>query len=359
MMPRKILLYTHAMVGGGAERVLALLASGFIRRGHEVILAADHQADANETYIDQRVRRVTLPPGHLQAVLGLARLLRVEKPAVSLSAIGVSNLKHVCAALLAGRQSLAILSYHGHVEAEPQFLSALGNRLTPLLTRFTARTICVSEGLKRHVVDDLGASAARTIVIHNPVATERARPARDEAELARRDLIVLALGRLDPIKQFPLLVRAFARAGVENSRLVILGEGAERSAVEAEIARLGLKDRVELPGYVAEPWDYFIKARVLAISSRSETFGNAAVEALAHGLAVVATDSMGPHEILNAPETGTLVPVGDETALAGAIRAALLNPGDPAPRVRRAEEFSVETAIDRYEALFEEIDRQK
>jgi glycosyltransferase involved in cell wall biosynthesis len=94
---------------------------------------------------------------------------------------------------------------------------------------------------------------------------------------------------------------------------------------------------------------------VLALASDHETFGNVLVEALAHGLAVVSTDCGGPSEVLNSPETGVLVPCGDETALAAAMRAALLEPGDPKPRVRRAQDFSVANAVELYERLFERL----
>ena len=110
-----------------------------------------------------------------------------------------------------------------------------------------------------------------------------------------------------------------------------------------------------MPGYVAEPWGYFARARLCAVSSRSESFSNAVVEALAHGLPVVSTDCGGPGEIISRPEEGVLVPVGDESALAAALAAALASPGDPAPRIARAELFSVDRALDAYERLFEEV----
>jgi glycosyltransferase involved in cell wall biosynthesis len=120
-------------------------------------------------------------------------------------------------------------------------------------------------------------------------------------------------------------------------------------------AALGIAERVDMPGYVNEPWAYFEKARVCAVSSLSESFSNAVVEALAHGLPVVATDCGGPREIISAPAEGVLVPVGDEAALAAALGAALAAPGDPAPRIARAAAFSVEHALDAYQRLFEDV----
>jgi glycosyltransferase involved in cell wall biosynthesis len=231
----------------------------------------------------------------------------------------------------------------------------LSNRMTPLTTRLAARSVCVSDWMRRHVVEDLHGSAPRTVTIHNPVSIGEARPAASAAELLRREPLILALGRLVPEKDVGLLISAFARLELKRTRLVIIGEGPQRQALEDRARALGVLERVEMPGYVTEPWDYFGRARVCAISSRSESFSNAVVEALAHGLPVVATDCGGPGEIISRPEEGVLVPVGDEAAFADALATALGAPGDPEPRVARARLFSLDRALDAYERLFDEV----
>jgi glycosyltransferase involved in cell wall biosynthesis len=184
---------------------------------------------------------------------------------------------------------------------------------------------------------------------------DEARPAADEAELLRRDPVVLAAGRLIPEKGFGLLISALARIDLPQARLVILGDGPQRGALADEARARGVAERIDMPGYVAKPWEYFRRARVCAISSRSESFSNVAVEALAHGLPVVSTDCGGPGEIISRPEEGSLVPIDDEPAMAQALAAALGAPGDPAPRVARAQTFSVDRAVDAYQRLFAEV----
>jgi glycosyltransferase involved in cell wall biosynthesis len=303
--------------------------------------------------VDPRVRLVCLGASHPRATLKLARLLAEERPDASISALGVRNLKHVAAAIWAGRLRRAVLSYHGHLGAEPRFLDRISNRSTPLTTRLAARTVCVSDWMRRHVVSDLHGSARRAVTIYNPVSIEAARAPATAAELSRRNPIILAVGRLVPVKDFGLLIAAFARLDLPAAKLVIIGEGPLRPILEEQARRLGVAARLEMPGYVDEPWSYFEKARLCAITSRSESFSNVAVEALAHGLPVVSTDCGGPGEIISRPEEGVLVPVGDEAALAAALRAALADPGDPAPRVARAQLFSVDRAVEAYERLFE------
>ena len=98
-----------------------------------------------------------------------------------------------------------------------------------------------------------------------------------------------------------------------------------------------------------------LKGRVAVVTGGAQAIGLACVEALAHGLPVIATDCGGPAEILVAPVQGTLVPVGDVEALARALRLALADPGDPAPRQARAREFSLEAARDHYGALIGDV----
>lgn len=354
---RKYLFYTHALAGGGAERVMSLLASGFARRGCDVIFACDRAAQENRGYVEDGVRLVVLPEGHVAATRALARLLREEKPDVALSGIGVSNLKLYLAASMAGRLHRAAQSLHGYFHSEPQWLSRVGALILPMTSRRFARTVAVSDGLEAYARRRFAASPQRTRRIYNPVLARAAQP-RSAAELAQRAPLVLASGRFAPYKNFPMLVRAFAHVTTPGARLVLLGEGADRARIEAEIERLHLGDRVTLAGYHPEPWTFYDRARVFASSADSEAFGLVVVEALAYGLPVVSTATEGPGEILAQGRFGAITPLRDELAMARALDSALANPGDPAPRQARARDFSVETAVASYAALFEEIERE-
>ncbi len=352
MSGRRILLYTHSLAGGGAERALALLASGLAGRGHDVIFATDYSATENAAFLDPAIRRLELGRRHAMSTWALRRALARERPDVSISALGANNVKHAAAALLAGRARRAVLAYHGFHESEPRPLARLAFWLAPALSRVVGRIVAVSDALRDNLVARWGCDPARTLRLYNPVAW-RAAPTAHAVWL--RAPLVLACGRLTADKNFAGLLRAFAALTRRDARLVILGEGEQRAALEGDIARLGLTGRVDLPGYVAEPWDFYARAACLAVSSRSESFGMAIVEALAHGVPVVSTDCGGPREILNSPTLGRLAPVGDDAALAEGIEAALASPGDPAPRVRRAADFSLARGVDTCEAMIETI----
>lgn len=353
MSGRTLLIYTHALAGGGAERVCAVLAREFGRRGWRVVLAVDADHDANRAVAGDGVMLQVMGGGHLQSIWRLARLMWRVRPDVSLSAMAASNLKHAAAALLAGRGSRAILSYHAFASSEPSRLSRIGYRLLPLLSRLTGRTVAVSDILGRDLVSRWRAVPARLVTCYNPVDV-----GTDTARLFVADAppLVLTAGRLVPDKDMVGIVRAFARvAGKRPARLVILGEGPERAAIAAEAARLGIADRVEMPGYLREPWALYREAACFVTASRLESFSMVVAEALTYGLPVVASDSAGPREVLDGGRYGTLVPPGDEAALAKAIDHALDGPADIAAARSRARCFSVEAGVAAYESLFEAV----
>jgi glycosyltransferase involved in cell wall biosynthesis len=354
------LFYTTSLSGGGAERVWVVLASELARRGHDVTLALDFDADANRPYLAPQVKVEVIGDGHgyaghARSFAGLIGLMRRLDPDFLLTAVGGSDIKGLLAAAPIGRLRRVVTSYHGYLANETGLFGALHVRLARLWTRLAAATVCVSDGLRRDMVERWRASPTGCVRIYNPIAVAGTDPGFDAAGLAARPPTIVAAGRLVPVKGFLFLVRAFAEVRDPAARLVILGEGPDHDAILAEAERLGVADRLILPGYVAEPWQWYARARCFALSSQVEAFGNVVVEALAHGLPVVATPCDGPREILRDPSLGTISPFDDEAAFAAALDAALARPGDPAPRRARAADFSVANAADAYEALLDRL----
>ena len=355
MKQPRLLFYVPALGDGGAERLWAALASHFCRTGLDVHFAQDFEAGENRAHLDPRIPIYTLGRSHLQSVRRLSRLIRDLRPDIALSAVAGSNLKLMAALGMARCGTQAILSYHGSQEYRTGKLSYATFRLLPILSRRAARTIAVSHGLRERLITTWGADPTRTMTIHNPVVFPAHFAVPTPEDLQRRAAVVLSVGRLAPEKDFVTLVRAFARLNRTDARLVIVGKGPQHEAIIAEAARLGVSDRVELPGFLAEPWDAYRQARVFVSSSMSEEFGNAIVEALAFGLPVIATACSGPREILEDGRHGTIVAIGDVDALTHAIDDALKAPGDPAARRRRADDFSFVSRVGAYEALIDDV----
>jgi glycosyltransferase involved in cell wall biosynthesis len=248
-----------------------------------------------------------------------------------------------------------VMSAHGYLANATGRLSRLQTSGAALWTRLAGATVCVSEDLRRDLIERWHADADRLVRIYNPIVVQGVDPTLDAAGLAAREPIVLAAGRLVEVKDHVFLVRAFARMRDRSARLVILGQGHLREAIEAEAHAHGVADRVVLPGYVDRPWIWYARARCLALTSRVEAFGNVVVEALAHGLPVVSTPCGGPTEILDDPSLGEIVPFDDVDAWARALDAAVASPGDPAPRMRRAADFDAAHIALEYEALIERL----
>jgi glycosyltransferase involved in cell wall biosynthesis len=354
MPRRRILVYTHALVGGGAERVLALVATALRERGHDVTFAVDFEAPQNRPYLDPAIPYHVLGKPHGVAVRALAALLRANAYDLVLAGVGASNAKVIAARLLAGWRGGLVLSAHGRYDAEYGRLGRATYSAVGLTSRLSDRTVAVSDDLRRYLVHHFRADARRAVTIHNAVLLPPPVDVPDAAGLAARENLVLAVGRLVPEKHMEAIIRAVA-GGRANASLAILGDGPERARLQAEAARLGVSDRVAFAGYVPEPWAWFRRAKMLALASSTEAFGNVLVEALGHGLPVVSTRCGGPAEVLGEGRFGRLVPIGDGGALMAAIDATLANPGDPAAHRARAEVFSVDAATDAFERLFEAV----
>jgi len=182
-----------------------------------------------------------------------------------------------------------------------------------------------------------------------------------------REPVILAVGRLDKQKGHDLLIRAFARADAKQKgwRLVILGEGPERSNLWRLTEDLGIHDAVSMPGVVKEPAEWMYKADLFVLPSRYEGFPNALLEAMACGCAVIAADCpSGPAEIIRHGVNGLLVPRENITALSTAMDRLMQDSNtrqrlsDQALKVK--ETFSQGEIMNRWNALIQKIlDRSK
>jgi glycosyltransferase involved in cell wall biosynthesis len=201
--------------------------------------------------------------------------------------------------------------------------------------RRASRVVSVSAG-----VDDYFGwlPKVKRAVIPNPISLAQIQSQRAAPVSLDWPRTVMGMGRLEPEKGFDVLISAFARLAAEfpDWGLVILGEGGQRAKLESMAAEVGLKDRVRLPGVVDDPFSLLKQADLFVLSSRSEGFGNALVEAMACGLPVIATQcwSRSPGLVRDGVD-GILVPPEDVDALATAMAELM---ADEARRGRLAAE---------------------
>jgi glycosyltransferase involved in cell wall biosynthesis len=216
----------------------------------------------------------------------------------------------------------------------------------------------VSNGVATDLVDRLGIKADKVSVIHNPVISNRlfadAQAPLEHPWLAHKDgRVLLAVGRLTAQKDFATLLRALALLPPDH-RLVILGEGAQRDELAALAERLGVRERVDLPGFADNPFPAFASADVVVLSSRHEGLPTVLIEALPFECGIASTDCpSGPREILDDGRWGSLVPCGDPAALAEAINAES-NGRHARPR-DAWRRYEVTYAVERYLSLIDDV----
>jgi glycosyltransferase involved in cell wall biosynthesis len=303
---------------------------------------------------------------------GLASYLRHQKPDAMVAATRLINVVAVCAARLAGGSTRVVVSEHN-----PPSLALAGSRcwrrryLPALMARtyqFADAIVAVSRGVAADLVELTGLPPGRVKTIYNPVISE------DITQMARMPLshpwfapgqppVILGAGRLVDQKDFPTLIRAFARLRRQRpARLVILGAAKDdvatdvaRAALVQSAALHGVSDDVVLPCFTSNPFAFMARAAAFVLSSRYEGLPTVLIEALACGCPVVSTDCPGGvHEILAGGRFGKLVPVGDESAMAEAILWTLDRPPDPNRLIARAQLFSGAAAANAYlTTLFE------
>ena len=144
-----------------------------------------------------------------------------------------------------------------------------------------------------------------------------------------------------------------------EARLVLLGEGRLREELEELARHLGIHEDVGMPGFVDNPFRYMARSAALALSSEYEGLPGVLIQAMACGCPVVSTNCPGgSEEVLDSGRFGQLVNVGDADALASALASTLSTPLDRDVLIRRAEEFSVEQAVDNYLALIDSLYEQ-
>jgi len=191
--------------------------------------------------------------------------------------------------------------------------------------------------------------------IWNPVDAERVRRAAQQPVVHRwlsdrPGPLIVSVGRLVRAKNYTLLLRALARiAEPLDARLIICGEGNQRRRLETLAERLGIAGRVDLPGHVANPFPLMAAADLFVVSSLFEGGNNALMEAMTLGIRCVSTDCRsGPGDVLAGGALGPLVPVGDDRALADAMRRGLSDPVDRAALLAGAERFDLDDSARAY-----------
>lgn len=374
--------------GGGAERSVLKLAQGLIERGYRVDILLFEKIETLKDEIPPEARCFLLEQNRIYGFRDRAHLARrfgsrilqnlrtdLLGDARSVAAY-IEEERPDCILPSLPRAKSATLLALGFTRLNPAVIptvhSVLMNRkrrfrkLYSILFPAADRVVAVSEGVADSIALKLGIPRKRIARIYNPTdtaeITKLAHFVPDHPWMSDDGPpIVLSAGRLARVKDYPTLLRAFRQVSQNRDLcLIILGEGSWRKRLEKMIRKLGLQEKVSLPGWVSNPYAFMSRAAAFVLSSKNEGLPTVLIEAMACGCPCVSTNCpSGPAEILDNGRFGPLVPMGDDSALAAAMEQVLDSPPDKEVLMTRAQEFSLDASVDQYERLILDLVRER
>ena len=369
----KLLFVTGSLVHGGAERHTITLANRLAERGHECHLAYV-QNDPSQLERLRGARSVQCLHARryidLQALRKLGELIGRVQPSAVL-AVNQYALLYASAALgwPRARAPLAVTFHSTFTRGAKERLQMVAYR--PLFWAADC-AVFVCERQRDHWRRRM-VFGRRNEVIYNGVDTEHWRAVSErEAAVLRRmlgfaaeDLVIGMSAVLRPEKNHAQLVEAVSalrKRGV-RARALMIGDGATRPAVEALAARRRVGEQVHITGLQADVRPFIAACDVLALTSFTEAFSLAAIEAMAMARPVVHADVGGAAEMIRHRENGLLFPVGDTAALVDCLalladRTVRQRMGSSA-RLVVENRFSERVMIERYEVLLRELETER
>lgn len=320
----RITIFIGGLIGGGAERVACNLANSLTAFGHTVEMLT--MSDAKGSYpLDGCITRVDLlkecerKNDIYNTLLRMRRLRRYLKANKDVDAYVVMLPVTITMTILVRGATKAkiILSERN----DPVNYSSLIQKLMRYSCKKADGMVFQTDAVKAWYAKDL--KKTESAVISNAINPAFIRPAYE----GEREKVIVGAGRFNGQKNFPLLIRAFARIA-ENFpeyKLVIYGQGGLLESYQSLAEELGIGDRVEFPGFCTNMPEVLEKAGMFVLSSDYEGMPNALMEAMASGLPCVSTDcgGGGARFLIRDGENGLLVPIGDEVAMAEAMEKVL------------------------------------
>jgi glycosyltransferase involved in cell wall biosynthesis len=326
--PRVLIVITLAEVGGAQTYVASLLPA--LSERFDVAVACYGEGPLREAasragarFVPLRhVRRPVRPWRDLAGLVELIRLVRRERPEIFHASSSKAGVLGRLAAF-AARVPIRIFTVHGWAfAAYSGATSSLYRWADRLVSPLTTVTICVSENELALGLEAGTCSAERTVVIRNAVDVTAAPRSGHERATPR----LIAVGRLKAPKDFVTLVHALAVLPQGSFEALIVGDGPDREALEAEALRLGLEERLLFVGERRDVPVLLAASDIFVLSSASEGLPVSVIEAMAAELPVVSSAVGGVSELVVAGETGLLVPTGDADELAAALELLITDP---------------------------------
>ncbi|MES2454279.1 MAG: glycosyltransferase [Bacteroidota bacterium] len=356
-MKKKLIICIPSLRLGGAAKIALNITEYFLQENVAVTILLTHSSagDAGFKDIPAATRLIFLPQREMNFVFKavykanwLKNFFKAEQPDAVLA------VRHDATVVAALGWKLALKPGKFFIrEINPITRTLHRKKIMIWLLRsaYASATAVIanSKDVAAALISKNWLPGTRIHVVDNPVLStnffDKAAQANTYLAKAPGIPLLISIGRLEPMKDFATLIRAFKLVKEQiPCELVIIGEGTTRLMLEELIDSLNLRSYVRLPGAMENPYPVLKDSNLFVLSSKYEGFGNVIVEALALGIPVVATDCAGgPAYILNQGKFGKLVPVADVQRLADGIVQSLNKPAESDRLRRRAMDFSVAT----------------
>lgn len=285
---------------------------------------------------------------------------------------------HTPRARLAAAMALVAAPGTAHLATEHLLYTPRDRRwgfLYSLLDRSTLypadHLVAVSRRMQRQLVVLPGLSARRITAIQNAIdcayffAPEQRDPCRSELGLPPESQVIGYAGRIDRVKRLDLLLEGFSEVVAQHpqARLLIIGEGGQRSNLEGLAASLGISHAMLWTGFRQDMPRLLAAMDLYVQTSINEGLSLSILEAMAAGKAVIATDVGGAQEVLTHQKTGILIPPGSSSAIGSAVVNLLNNPQKRATLAQAAQdhvvrEFGVQRMVEGYRRVYESLASQ-
>ena len=359
---KKITFFSTSPNIGGSEKVLINIANELVEMNYVVEFIFCNENGELKNEISPKIEIIGLKTKVRWSLIKFYRIIIKNKPDVIISGPQSVNFISILVSRLPFTCFKTIVTHHNFHNSEIQksFLGSYNPLLIRTLYNLSNSVVAVSTEIKKHLITDCKIKESKIKVISNPVVNHRmilqSQEEVTEFPFKENKPIIIAVGRLTKIKNYPLMLEAFSFLLKKTSAyLVIVGEGEERNHILKETARLNIQNSVVLTGAKSNPYKYIAKSNLLIHTSVSESFGMVLAETLAIGIPVISSKTDGSIEVTDNGKYGTIFSNESPEEIASIIYSKINSTYDKKQLIERGLFFSCERISKEYLKIISQI----